>query len=164
MTEQIQERRLLSVLPESAALSLEDTKARLSMFAAMLDAFPRARSQEAKTTIEAYLDLTADIPIGWLGMALKFLMLHPETTFIPTIGKLRERAAIEIIRSNRLAHGKDPDRNDRGITTVAAHHIDHWIHQARQLMNLPEIAPASSQIYIPAELQDSIAQIEAGTE
>ncbi len=128
----------------------------------MLGAFPVARNQDLEVTLDGYVTLTADVPFGWLVQAIKRLMMHPETVFAPTVGKIREQSAIEIIRTKRVSDGKDPDRSDTGITKCPAEQIDHWIAQARKLLKLPEITPASSAVYIPSELDAAITRIEAG--
>lgn len=152
----------LSALGEGEVLPPEETAARLSLFAAMFDAYPRARNQDPETTIEAYLDLTADIPLGWLAQACKFLMMHPDTIFIPPLGRIRQRAAIEIIRTKRAKDGNDPDRSQIGTTSVQADKIDWWIAQGRRVEGLPAITPASSAVYIPAELEEAFARIGTG--
>lgn len=135
----------LRVLPDGAALPPEETTARLSMFAAMLDAFPRPRTQEAETTLEVYLELTSDIPLLWLVAACKRLMLL--TTFLPTIAEIRNRAALEILRSWRTQVGKDPDRSDLGkAVSIPEEHLDHWIDRGRKLEGLPEIPGRTSAI------------------
>lgn len=137
----------LRVLPDGAALTREETAARLSMFAAMLDAFPRPRSQEAETTLEVFLELTSDIPLLWLVAACRRLMLS--TTFLPTIAEIRNRAALEILRSWRTQIGKDPDRSDSGKpVTITDGTIDHWIDRGRKLEGLPEI-PARTSAIVP---------------
>ena len=153
-----QPERLLDV----AALTEAEQAKRIQLFAVMLGAFPVARNQDLEVTLDGYVTLTADVPFGWLVQAIKRLMMHPETVFAPTVGKIREQSAIEIIRTKRLSDGKDPDRSDTGITKCPAEQIDHWIGQARKLLNLPEITPASSAVYIPSELDAAITRIEAG--
>lgn len=129
----------------------------------MLGAYPVARNQDLEVTLEGYVTLTADVPLGWLTTAIKRLMMHPETVFAPTVGKIREQSAIEIIRTSRAAEGKDPDRGERGgVVQCQAEHIDHQIARARRLMNLPEIAPASSAVYLPAELEQKLAELQEG--
>lgn len=123
----------------------------------MLDAFPRAKSQSAETTIEAYLELTADIPLGFLVVACKRLMFA--TTFLPTIAEIRQRAATEIIRAKRKAEGKDPDRGDRGVVNCPEHQIDHWIARAREVEGLPEIPAATSEVYLPAPLEAQLRKL-----
>lgn len=154
-----QPERLLDV----AALTEAEQAKRIQLFAVMLGAFPVARNQDLEVTLDGYVTLTADVPMGWLVQAIKRLMMHPDTVFAPTVGKIREQSAIEIIRTKRLSEGKDPDRSDTGITACPAHQIDHWIGQARKLMKLPEIAPASSAVYIPNELDAAIARIGTGS-
>lgn len=122
-----------------------------------------ARNQDLEVTLEGYVTLTADVPLGWLTTAIKRLMMHPETVFAPTVGKIREQSAIEIIRTSRAAEGKDPDRGERGgVVQCQAEHIDHQIARARKLMKLPEIAPASSAVYLPPELEERMARIGEG--
>ena len=147
-------------LLDVAALSEAEQAKRIQLFAVMLGAFPVARNQDLSVTLDGYVTLTADIPIGWLTQAIKRLMMHPDTVFAPTVGKIREQSAIEIIRTKRMADGKDPDRSDTGITKCPAEQIDHWIGQARKLLKLPEIGPASSAVYIPAELSEAMTRIE----
>lgn len=148
-------------LHDVAALSEMETAKRIELFAVMLGAFPVARNQDLEVTLEGYVALTADVPLGWLTTAVQYLMMHPATVFAPTVGKVRERSAIEIIRTSRIADGKDPDRGERGITHVAPEHIDHQIARARRLMDLPAITPAASAVYVPAELEAKIAALGA---
>lgn len=154
-----QPERLLDV----AALTEAEQAKRIQLFAVMLGAFPVARNQDLEVTLDGYVTLTADIPIGWLTQAIKRLMMHPDTVFAPTVGKIREQSAIEIIRTKRLGDGKDPDRSDTGITKCPAEQIDHWISQARRLLKLPAITPAASAVYIPAELEEKVAAIGGRT-
>ena len=155
-----QPERLLDV----AALTEAEQAKRIQLFAVMLGAFPVARNQDLEVTLDGYVTLTADVPMGWLVQAVKRLMMHPDTVFAPTVGKIREQSAIEIIRTNRVVKGKDPDRSQTGPTHVPAEKIDYWIAEGRRVMSLPAITPASAAVYIPSELDAAIARIEAGTQ
>lgn len=153
----------LSVLPADAALSPRETAARLTLFGQMADAFPRARTQDTETVVEAYLELTADIPFDWLVAACKRLMLT--TTFLPTVAEIRHRAALEIVRTNRGMSGKDPDRQADGQpVVVAVAKVDHWIGRGRAAMGLPEIPEPTTAVVIPAGLAERIERIGAGTD
>jgi hypothetical protein len=134
------------------------------MYAAMLDAFPRARTQDAETTLEAYLELTADIPLRWLVAACRRLLL--QTTFLPTIAEIRNRASVEVVRSWRVQAGKDPDRSDLGKpTTVGDEWVDHWIARARKIEGLPEIpAPTTAIVPLPEGWEERVGRIGTGTD
>jgi hypothetical protein len=134
------------------------------VFAVMLGAYPVARNQDLEITLDGYVTLTADIPLGWLAHAVRRLMMHPDTVFAPTVGKIREQAAIEIIRTKRLAEGNDPDRSLTGPTHVPADKIDHWVARARRIEGLPAVTPAASAIYIPAQLEEKITALLAAGE
>ena len=112
-------------------------------------------------TLDGYVALTADIPFGWLDHAVRRLMLQPATIFAPQVGKIREQAAIEIIRTKRVVAGENPDRSQTGLTHVPADRIDHWIARARQIEGLPKITPASSAVYIPPQLEATVVALLA---
>ena len=146
-------------LPPVTVLPEEETAKRIQLFATMLGAFPVARNQSLEITLDGYLVLTADIPLGWLATAVKRVMLHPDTIYAPAIGQIRQAAAIEITRSRRVAQGDDPDRQGNGKPVACpAEHIDARIAWARQVVGLPEIAPASTAVYRPPELAEGIVR------
>lgn len=140
----------LGILPVGMELSTEETKARLTLLAALLGSKPVATSQDLEVTGETYLNLTADIPLRWLTVSVRWHLLDP-SRFGPSIGEVKTRAMTEFLRSMRSAKGLDPDRGNNGqVVQCSATNVDHWIGVARKADDLPEIpSPTSTVVALP---------------
>ena len=134
------------VLPSGMELDPQETERRIKLFAGMLGASAMAGNQDLEVSLEGYLELTADIPLRWLIQAVQREMMRPGP-FAPSIGDVRSRAALEILRSWRVQLGKNPDVQDDGRPVVCPEkHVDHWVGRARQLEGLPEIPQATTSV------------------
>lgn len=157
------DQRLL-VLPSGMELEPAETRARLALFGQLLGSKPMATNIDLELTAEGYLNLTADVPFRWLHLSIRWHLLDPIQRFAPTIGEIRQRAALEVLRAWRVHLGKDPDRQDDGrLVGCRPENVDVWIGRARKVEGLPEIAgPTSAVGLLPEGWEERIKAIGSG--
>ena len=144
----------------SPTASSSELRERALLFSQVIGMSAMSGNRDEDVTVQGLVEFTVDIPLDLLRHTVKLLVTERTEPYVPAVGLIRQRAALEVRREHRRREGKDPDKGDSGypLQVPSVERIPHYVNMAREWVGLPRVVEHPTY----AQLPDGVKQLTEG--